>query len=285
MLSISDFQKKYHRKIDALDLDLLIAAAIKKPREFVLTHPEYITPKFKIKNLKFKIARRKRGEPLAYILGWKEFYGLKFKVDKNVLIPRPETELIVENVLKIKPKNKTIIDLGTGSGNIIISLAENIKGKNIFFATDISAKALDIARQNAKKHKLSKKIKFLHGNLLAPIIQNSIRRLADKIPNLIIIANLPYLSSKIYHSAPTTIRNYEPRSALLSSNDGLTHYKKFFQQLKKLHATNYKLQAFIEFSPEQKTQLKKAILTAFPGCHLTFFKDLAGKFRVAQISL
>ena len=294
MSSILDFQKKYHQKIDPLDLDLLIAAAIKKPREFVLTHSEYKMNKTQNSKLKAQILRRIKHEPLAYILGRKEFYGLEFKVNKNTLIPRPETELIVENVLKLKPKNTIIIDVGTGSGNIIISLAKNFKVKNTFFATDISSKALDIARQNAKKHKLDKKIEFLHGNLLRPIIQNSLANPKDrlgqakfKIQNYLIVANLPYLSSRIYNSAPKDVKNYEPKSALLSSDNGLAHYKKFFQQINKI-SKSYKLKAiscFLEFSPEQKIQLEKAIRTAFPQCSITFFEDLAGKVRIVQIKL
>jgi release factor glutamine methyltransferase len=283
--TISQFKQKYFTKIDALDLELLISAAIKKPREFVLTHPEHRftkNQKLKIKNF---IARRRCGEPIAYILGQKEFYGLEFKVDKNTLIPRPETELIVENVIKLQPKNTTIIDVGTGSGNIIISLAKSLKEKNLFVATDISLQALNIAKQNAKRHKLNKKIKFLQGNLLEPILNTKSYELKAK--SYFIVANLPYLSHKIYNSVPRDVKNYEPRSALLSKNNGLEHYKKLFTQINKI-SKSYKLKAiscFLEFSPEQKNQLKKAIQVAFPKGNFTFFKDLAGKFRIVQIRL
>jgi release factor glutamine methyltransferase len=281
VLSILDLKKKYHQKIDTLDLELLIAAAIKKPREFVLTHPEYKIPATRSLKLETFIQRRFKNEPIAYILGKWEFYGLEFKVDKNTLIPRPETELIVENVLKMQPKNTSIIDVGTGSGNIIISLAKNLKGKNTFFATDISLKALNVARQNARLHKVSGKIKFLHGNLLTPIIRN----LKLETRNFIIVSNLPYLSPKIYSKVSADIKNHEPKYALLSSDSGLNHYKKLFEQIKKLRVASCKLQVFLEFSPEQKTRLKKAVQTAFPKCSLVFFKDLAGKFRIIQIAL
>ncbi|PIP26715.1 MAG: peptide chain release factor N(5)-glutamine methyltransferase [Candidatus Moranbacteria bacterium CG_4_9_14_3_um_filter_40_7] len=313
-MNIQSVLEKYSSKIDYLDLDLLISAVIKKPREFVLTHPEYKLKKSQILNLKSQISRRIKNEPVAYILGKKEFYGLEFKVDKNTLIPRPETEQLVELVLKeLRTKNyqpkTSIIDVGTGSGNIIISIAKAIDKFKIqsrvlgtkfkIIGIDISRKALKIARQNAKMHKLDKKINFLQGNLLEPIIRNSIPSTRDKIQNSIIIANLPYLSSKIYNSAPGDVKNYEPRFALLSDANGLGHYKKLFKQLKKLQTArlastsnlcesrraNCKLQTFIEFSPEQKNQLKKAILNAFPRSHPIFFKDLSGRFRIIQIEL
>jgi len=285
MPTIKDFLNKYYKKLDPLDLELLIAAAINKPREFVLTHPEYKIKKSQISSLKSQILRRIKHEPIAYILGRKEFYGLEFKVNKNVLIPRPETELLVESVLKLKPKKNIIIDIGTGSGNIIISLVKNLKGENTFFATDISSKALSIAKQNAKKHKLSKEIKFLHGNLFTPFIENC--KLKIENSTMIIVANLPYLSYKIYNSTPKDVKNYEPQSALLSSDSGLDHYKKLSKQLSEIKkkCSMFHVSCFMEISPEQKFPLKKAILSAFPKCHITFFKDLAGKFRIIQIKL
>jgi release factor glutamine methyltransferase len=288
MSSIKYILTKYHKQIDFLDIEILIAAAIGKPREFVLTHPEHKIPVTRNLKLETFIQRRLKNEPLAYILGQKEFYGLKFKVDKNTLIPRPETELIVENVLKLQPKNSAIIDVGTGSGNMIISLVKNLAGKNTFFATDISSKALIIAKQNAHFHKVSNKIKFLHGNLLEPIIRNS----KLKTRNFIIVSNLPYLSSKIYSKISCDIKIYEPKIALYSPEAGLAHYKELFKQLETLQVSSCKpclpagrFQVFLEFSPEQKAPLKKAAQSIFPMCHMTFFKDLAGKFRVAWIKL
>ncbi len=298
MFSISDFQKKYHQKIDSLDLDLLIAAAIKKPREFVLTHPEYKINNSQISNLKSQILRRIKHEPLSYILGKKEFYGLEFKVNKNVLIPRPETEQIVELAsYNIKHgtwnrKNKLIVaDIGTGSGNIIISLAKTLKNYNLrfknydFFATDISSKTLAIAKQNAKKHKLDKKIKFLQGNLLEPMMKTCYMFHAPC--SMLIIANLPYLSSRIYNSAPKDVKNHEPKSALLSRNNGLYHYINLFKQIKEIkkNCSMLHVSCFMEISPEQKTPLKKAILTAFPQSQLIFLKDLAGKYRIVKFEI
>lgn len=299
MPSILDFQEKYHQKIDSLDLELIIASVIGRPREFVLTYPEHkFTKNQELKTNNF-IARRRRGEPLAYILGKKEFYGLEFKVNKNVLIPRPETEMLVElascNIKHETYNNKKnelmVVDVGTGSGNIIISLVKNLINSSSvirhpsFYAIDISSKALTIARQNAKNHKLTEKITFLKGNLLEPIIKNC--SMFHAPCSMIIVANLPYLSYKIYNSAPKDVKKYEPQSALLSNQNGLFHYCKLLKQITEIkkNCSMLHVACFMEISPEQKNPIKKAILTAFPGCHLTFFKDLAGKFRVVRIEL
>jgi release factor glutamine methyltransferase len=288
-MKITEIRKKYHAKIDALDLELIIAHGIRKTREFVLAHPEYKIPKLKIENLKLKISRRMRGEPLAYILGHKEFYGLDFRINQHTLIPRPETELLVELALKEIRDTKykipdTIIDIGTGSGNIIIGLAKNLKARNKFIATDISPKALTVAKYNARKHKVDKKIKFLRGNLLEPIIKNTKYQILNT--KYIIIANLPYLSKKIYNATAKDVKNYEPKSALLSSKKGLAHYEKLLKQIKKL-VMSYELRvtSYLEISPEQKPALQNLVKSILPDAKMEFRKDLAGKWRVCCISL
>jgi release factor glutamine methyltransferase len=299
MLSILDFQKKYHKKISHLDLDLLISAAIQRPREFVLAHPEYKIPKTRNSQLETFIKRRLKNEPLAYILGAKEFYGLEFKVNNNTLIPRPETELLVElashnikhgtwNNRKDKP---TIVDIGTGSGNIIISLIKKLQNDGLpvtkyqFYAVDISQEALRIAKKNAKKHNVDKKIKFIHGNLLEPIIKKC--RLSLLACRIIIVANLPYLSNKIYKSAPTDVKKYEPKSALYSSKHGLGHYEKLFKQINLLNKTCRvsRVSCLIEISPEQKKPIFNLTKKYFPTAKISFQKDLARKWRISSIRL
>lgn len=296
IMQIEDLFKKYSKKIDRLDLELIIAHTIKKTREFVLAHPEYKLMQKNELRIENYANRRIKSEPLAYILGHKEFYGLDFKVNKHTLIPRPETELLVELVLKnnltMKQFNKeTIIDVGTGSGNIIISLAKSLeersKKKEIrFFGTDISSEALKIAKYNAKKNKLNKKIKFIKSDLL-----NS-KKLQKKITmkqcgNVTIIANLPYLSKKIYNSTKPDIKNYEPKSALYSPQGGLRHYEKLLRQIKTLHTSYFFVHAscFMEFSPEQKNALRILIKKILPSAQTEFKKDLAGKWRVCAIKL
>ncbi len=287
-MTVNDFFKKYSKKIDPLDLELIIAHELKKPREFVLAHPEHEINENLIRRLAEKIARRIKKEPLAYILEHKEFYGLDFKVTKDTLIPRPETELLVDLVLKnnnetMRQCDNVIVDVGTGSGNIIISLAKNLKNNKIkYIGVDISKKALQIARYNAKKNKLNKKIKFLHGNLLDPIIENC--KLKIENSRIIILANLPYLSKKIYEKTLPNVKNYEPKSALYSPQNGLQHYEKLFKQTKKILPPVH-CSLFLEFSPEQKNKLNILIKKILPSAQIEFTKDLAQKWRVCTIKL
>jgi release factor glutamine methyltransferase len=176
-MDIKDIISHYSTKLKKtssspiLDIELLLTKILKKPKEYLFEYPEKNLTNSQLKKFKKLFNKRAKGEPVAYLLSHKEFYNLDFKVNKNVLIPRPETEILVEEVLIYIKKNKThlIFEIGVGSGAIIISLAKQIK-KTEFFATDISLKALNIAKQNAKFHKT--KIKFFKGDLLEPI-QNS----------------------------------------------------------------------------------------------------------------
>lgn len=289
-MTIGEIIKLYNRKLDHLDIELVLAYSLKKTREFILTHLDEIITKKQETIIKNNIARRLKAEPIAYITGHKEFYGLDFAVNKYTLIPRPETELLVEETLKLNPENNVIADIGTGSGNIIISLAKNISSKNIYIGIDTSKEVLKIARINSKKHKTDKKINFFHGNLLSPLLKAT--KLIKLIPQstdckLIVVANLPYLSKKIYSSAPIDVKKYEPKSALYSSKAGLAHYKKLLEQLKKIHYTFCAIHStcILEISPEQKQPLTKLIGDILPSAKFIFMKDLAGRWRVCKINI
>jgi len=291
-MNLKDIFSSYRGKIDNLDLELIISHVMKKTREFVLIHLEQKITKnqeLKTKNL---IARRLKHEPLAYILGQKEFFGLPFKVNKHTLIPRPETELLVERAISdmrhaTSDKNYSIVDVGTGSGNIIISLACNMKHKacNKFYGIDLSSGALKIAKQNARLNKVEKKVKFIKGDLLSPVISNP-QSVIRKSKELIIIANLPYLSKKIYNATLPNVKNFEPKSALYSAKEGLAHYKKLFSQISKLSSVNsHQFTVFLEFSPEQKIKLDKLAKNFFPKAKLKFQRDLGGKWRILEIKI
>ena len=300
-MTIGDIIKLYKGKLDHLDTELILAYSLKKTREFILTHPEK-TVTFKQQPVINKnIKRRMRHEPISYITGHKEFYGLDFIVNKNTLVPRPETELLVELALdesKVKgqgPKVR-IVDIGTGSGNIIISIVKALESTKQklqtmnYLGIDISKEALKIAKKNAKIHGVDKKIKFLHGNLLYPLLKTNkltklIRQPADY--KLIIVANLPYLSKEIYSSAPNDVKKYEPKSALYSANNGLSHYNRLLEQLKKIHDTYYLIHTtcILEFSPEQKQPLTKLIRDILPNAKTFFIKDLSGRWRICKINL
>jgi release factor glutamine methyltransferase len=309
MISIKKLKQKYYKprptfpqkvgrrnKIDLLDLELIISRVIKKPREFVLAHPEHKV----IANCELRIAnyvkRRISGEPLAYIFGEKEFYGLNFKVNKNVLVPRPETELLVEEALYLASRNSqsaTLIDVGTGSGCIIITLAKQLKNSK-FFAIDISKPALKIAHQNAKLHKVNKQIKFLQSNLLESIIKKiKNKKLIIDNPEhsgLIIVSNLPYLTPTQIKNSPT-IRS-EPKLALIAGRDGLKYYRKLFNQIKNLQATSpeysglqAKISVLCEIDPSQNLKIKKIIKKNLPQVKIKIKKDLCGLNRLVIVTM
>src|SRR3989344_4794661 len=174
-------------------------------------------------------------KPSQYIKGWVEFYKLKFKVIPDVLIPRPETELLVDEVLKcikyyvsgIKGKYILVLDIGTGAGNITISVAKNASNVRII-ATDISNEALEVAKQNAKLHKVLNKITFLQSDLLGT--ENAQMR-SIGTPD-IIVTNLPYIPSARIPYLDSSVKDFEPHIALDGGEDGFELYRKLFKQIK-----------------------------------------------------
>ena len=271
-----------------LEAEILLSNILKKPREFILAYPEKQLTKTQITNYKLQITKRLKGVPLAYITGHKEFYGLDFYVNKYVLIPRPETELMIDEAIRItrNVKRITLIDVGTGSGCIIITLAKLLKSKlqitnYKLLATDISRPALVIARKNAKLHKVDKKIKFLHGNLLEPILNKP--QIANGKSQIIITANLPYLTPQEIKNSPTI--QYEPKLALDAGKNGLKYYCQLFKQIKQI--TNYKLPitVLLEIDPSQTKKIKQLAKNKLPQCKYKTKKDLAGHNRLIILSL
>ncbi|MDO9399572.1 MAG: peptide chain release factor N(5)-glutamine methyltransferase [bacterium] len=278
-----------------LEAELLLSNILKKPREFLLTHNEYKLAKSQITKYQSLINRRIKGEPIAYLTGHKEFYGLDFFVNKNTLIPRPETELMVDEAIKLIIQDgsqpTTIIDIGTGSGCIIITLAKLIINYQLqitnyeFFGIDISKKALFIAKKNAKFHNVDKNIKFLHGNLLEPIINNKKYKIQNT--KYIILANLPYLTPTQIKNSPTI--KYEPKLALTAGLDGLKYYQQLFKQVTYLiQNTKYKIQntlsVLCEIDPSQTTLIKKLIKKYFQQAKLQIKEDLADHNRLIIIT-
>ena len=223
-MTVSEVLK--NSNIDISDSEVILADLLGKDRSFLFAHPEHDVPS----NLLVKIAegykRRKNQEPLAYILGYKEFYGFKFYVNKNVLVPRPETEEIIDRVLSFMKKHPNqgldICDVGTGSGCIAVTLAKRLPQAKIY-ALDKSKDALKVARENAKHHKIGSRITFLEGELLEP--------LTKKVD--IIVANLPYVKSDKISDLESQISDWEPRIALDGGVDGMSHYNRFFSQVPK----------------------------------------------------
>lgn len=278
-------------KLAPLDIELILAHVLKKSREYIFAHPEYKLSNLQIKNYELAIKERLNGVPLAYITGEKEFYGFKFFVNQNVLIPRPETELMVDEAIEHIAHNMehvTIVDVGTGSGCIIIAMFKQLllnyklKITNYeFVAIDNSRGALNMAKKNAKLNGVPKNIEFIHGDLLEPLIKNSklSRVLGIKNSKMLILANLPYLTPQQIKSSPTI--KFEPKTALAAGPDGLKYYRKLFQQLKVLCAMCYVL---CEIDPSQTANMKKLIKIELPGWKWAIKKDLKGHNRVVVLS-
>ncbi|MEA2007326.1 MAG: peptide chain release factor N(5)-glutamine methyltransferase [Patescibacteria group bacterium] len=285
--------KKTNIPTPQLDAELLLANVLRKSREFVISYPKKRLNEKQIHDFESMIIRRTNDEPLAYLTGEKEFYGLSFLVDKNTLIPRPETELIVDkalDMLRSMLRNKIIVvDVGTGSGNIIISVAkkllQTISGENTdLFAIDPSIKVLKVAQNNAKKHGVSENIKFLNGRFLNPLVNNPLFDIRDS--SILILANLPYLSKDIYNTSPNCVKIFEPENALLSGQVGLDHYRKLLNQIKLLTIEQgISATTLIEISPEQKSLIIQEIKSLLPSAKIEFKKDLAEKWRLVIITM
>jgi len=261
-----------------MEAELLLAHVLKKDRVFILAHPEFIISQEEAAQFKKLIAKRLKGWSNAVLLGAKEFYGLEFQINKNVLVPRPETEILVDLILeqaKLKPQ-ALIMDIGTGSGAIIITAFKKIKAnQHFFYASDKSAKALEVARLNAKNNQV--KVNFLKGDLLKPylpIFRNK------QITEIIIAANLPYL--KPAEMEEPSIKK-EPKIALLSGADGLRHYQRLFGQIKKAKLAPVFL--VCEINPGQAPKIEKLAKTSFPKSETYFKDDYSGQIRFFILKL
>lgn len=231
-------------KIDSawLDAELLLAFILGKDRSYILSHEDKLNTAQTNRFVKL-IAARSKHTPLAYLVGYKEFYGLNFKVTKDTLVPRPLSERIVEQALPLITKTTTLIDIGTGSGCLIISILKNSKIKpKRAIAIDISTKTLSVAKQNAKTHKT--KITFYKGSLLQPVLKQ-----IKPNDNLLILANLPYVSNK-QMSEPSI--KQEPRRALYGGRDGLDYYRLLIKQIKTLQVKNITLITEMNAAQEKK---------------------------------
>ncbi|MBI4239873.1 peptide chain release factor N(5)-glutamine methyltransferase [Candidatus Uhrbacteria bacterium] len=279
-----------------LDSEVLLADALKKDRVYLLAHQgKSLTPLQK-KKFETYVRQRIKRMPVAYIAGMKEFYGLTFNVNRNVLIPRPETELLVDTVLKeinykLQTINYKLIDVGTGSGCIAIALAKNLPNKASILASDISSKALSTAKKNAQRNGVANRIHFVNSDLLTQI-STSYKLSARGGPassgqatSSIFVANLPYLSYKQYFEAKKQYPElaYEPKSALVAKENGLREIKQLLFQIKKYHIKHAIL--FLEIDPSQAKPLKALAKKILGDSRCVFQRDLSGRIRIAKVSL
>ena len=218
----SSLLKEKKIKSHILDTELLLSKTLRQSREQILINLDKKLNQKDILVFNEYLLRRSNNEPVAYILGEKEFWSKKFKVNKDTLIPRPETELLVEGILNIfKNRKINILDIGTGSGCIILSLLSSLK-RSTGIGIDISKKAIKMAIKNASKHNLSSRVKFLN---------KSVNNIPGKKFDLI-VSNPPYIERKDIKNLSDEIKIYEPRMALDGGNDGLDLVKKVIYKSK-----------------------------------------------------
>jgi release factor glutamine methyltransferase len=200
-----------------LDAEVLLSHSIRKDRVWLITHRDDVLEDKDQRDFDEAIRRRTKREPLQHLIGNQEFWGLEFIVSSDVLIPRPETEFIIEAALAFAQDRKRqvrIIDLCTGSACIAVSLAKELSASHII-ATDASMRALAVARENARNHGVADRIRFLEGDLFGPLEELNIRGQVD-----IIVSNPPYVKAGDLPTLQPEVRDYEPEMALIAGPEG-----------------------------------------------------------------
>lgn len=275
--------------VDPYDAELLLAHTLHTTREYILAHPETTAQWTDVFFFAFVIFRRRQGVPLAYLTGHQEFFGLDFLVNKHTLVPRPDTEILVEAVLDYTndiPRDQTItlMDIGTGTACIPIAIYDGLHKKNRqvsrVYASDISPRALRVAKKNADAHQTP--IHFSSGNLFSPFMKTLHLTDTDQI---ILTANLPYLTKEQFVHEPTI--QHEPYQALVADDDGLALYKELLTQLSEFRKKEQagSIRCFFEIDPDQSHTLPHIIRTHAPGSTVTIKKDLCGRERVVMFTL
>lgn len=252
-----------------LDAEILLAHALGITRAQLHTHPRGQLNSAELASYRQLIERRARREPVAYIVGHKEFYGLDLFVDNQVLIPRPETELLVELSIEMAQARslRLIADVGTGSGAIAVSMAVHLPQARVY-ATDASSGALEVAACNCRRHGVEDRVRLLQGHLLKPLPQ----------PVDLIVANLPYVSQAELSKLPPEIRCYEPGEALNGGPDGLDHIRRLLARAGgHLKPGGVVL---LEIGATQGPAVAALARCYFPAARIEIVQDYAGLDRV-----
>ena len=231
-----------------LDSEILLSESINKDKKYIILNAKEVLNSKQLENFNSFINRRKNGEPIAYLINKKEFWKDEFYVNKNVLIPRPDTELIIEQILKIYPKKSQlqVLDIGTGSGCILLSI---IKERPNFYGTgiDISKKSINVSKINAKQLNLINRVKFIHSS-----VDNFNIGKYD-----LIVSNPPYIELLSLKYLEKDIVNFEPKLALSGGFDGFSKIRKVISKASTLIKKNGKF--ILEIGFNQKDKVKKIL--------------------------
>jgi release factor glutamine methyltransferase len=263
----------------ALDASVLLAHIIHKPRTWVMAHSEISLTTEQQEQLNDSLTRLKHGESFPYVLGHWEFFGLELDITKDVLIPRPETELLVEKAiiwLQASPERRTVADIGTGSGAIAVTLATHVPDARIL-ATDISFIALEVAKKNAQKFHVHHRIDFLQCDLMPQHIDP----LSTEGHFDLICANLPYIPTETLHNLP--IYGHEPSLALDGGADGLDLFRRLLKLAPDWLAPHGML--LLEIEATRGAQALGLAYDAFSNVTIHLHQDLAGHDRLLEIML
>ena len=226
-----------------LDSEILLSNSIKRDKKYIILNPKEVLNSEQLRKFKNLIERRKKGEPIAYLINKKEFWKDEFFVNKDVLIPRPDSELIIEQVLKIYSKDDQlqILDIGTGSGCILLSI---LKERSNFYGTgiDISKKSINVSKLNAKQLNLTNRVKFFHSS-----VDNFNNGKYD-----IIVSNPPYIEQLSLKYLEKDVVNFEPKLALSGGFDGFSKIRKVINKTSNLIKKNGKFILEIGFNQKNK---------------------------------
>ncbi len=264
-----------------LDAQLLLGHVLNVDRATLYAYPEHPLTSEQEQQFNQLIARRILGEPVAYLVGHKEFFGLDLLVDKRVLIPRPETEMLVEAALSTVRDVLTtgriplVADIGTGSGAIPIALAVQEPRLPYLYASDISAESLEVARLNCTRHHLEQRIRLLQGDLLAPLPET-----VD-----ILTANLPYIGTGEMQLLTPDVRAYEPHLALFSGPQGVDLLSRLFTEARQPGKLHEHAVLLLEIGYQQRDLLTSLLHDFWPQAEVTFEKDYAGWDRLLKVKL
>lgn len=255
----------------SLEAQVLLAHVLERPRAWVLAHPEAALTGAQVDRLAGLLERLAGGEPLPYLVGQAHFYGLEFLVSPAVLIPRPETELLVDQALEwlaLHNSRRRAADAGAGSGCIAVSLAKHVADLHVL-ATDLSGEALDVARSNARLHGVTGQITFLRGSLLE----------AASGPFDLVCANLPYIPGGAL--AGLAVSRHEPRLALDGGPDGLAAIRALLRDAPRWLARGGLM--LLEMQPDQGQAITAMAEKHLPGARVDILEDLAGRPRLVRV--
>ena len=277
-LKATAHEKRQAKLNPMLDAQVLLSECLERPTAYLFAHFEDELPQIIIEKYQRMIERRARHEPVAYIVGRKEFYGRPFFVNPAVLIPRPETEQLIEQAIsRVKPTS-LILDVGTGSGVIAVTITAETDQPVI--ATEIDKNALAIARHNAQAHGLEHMISFMQGNLLEPYLEKNIKTTGPQ-DKVLILANLPYGRIAQWPTLDPDVTQYEPKSAIIGGLDGLDIYDELLGQLRSYRQLfPDETELLMEIDPGQELSAPALVREHFPAAEIDVLNDLANKPRI-----